>query len=157
MRHYQVPVFLLPAPSAIWPAFTENFASLMGSLWVTLQVTWIAFAIALVGGLALAIVFAQSRTAENALFPYAVILQVTPIVAIAPLILIWVGFEHVERAAVIIALIVAFFPILSNATAGTALRRSGTARPVPALRRVALADFVAAAIARARCPISSPA
>ena len=118
VRQYQVPVFLLPAPSAIWPAFTENFASLMGSLWVTLQVTWIAFAIALAGGLALAVVFSQSRTAENALFPYAVILQVTPIVAIAPLILIWVGFEHVERAAVVIALIVAFFPILSNATVG---------------------------------------
>jgi NitT/TauT family transport system permease protein len=118
VRHYQVPIFLLPAPSSIWPAFTENFASLMGSLWVTLQVTWIAFAVALFGGLALAIVFSQSRTAENALFPYAVILQVTPIVAIAPLILIWVGYEHVERAAVIIALIVAFFPILSNATIG---------------------------------------
>jgi NitT/TauT family transport system permease protein len=118
VRHYQVPVFLLPAPSAIWPAFTANFASLMASLWVTLQVTWIAFAIALAGGLALAVAFSQSRTAENALFPYAVILQVTPIVAIAPLILIWVGFEHVERAAIVIALIVAFFPVLSNATIG---------------------------------------
>lgn len=118
VRHYQVPVFVLPAPSAIWPAFTANFASLMASLWVTLQVTWIAFAIALSGGLALAILFSQSRTAENALFPYAVILQVTPVIAIAPLILIWIGYEHVERAAVVIALIVAFFPILSNATIG---------------------------------------
>ncbi len=118
VRRYGVPVFVLPAPSAIWPAFTANFASLTESLWTTLQVTWIAFAIALVAGLALAIVFAQSRTAEMALFPYAVILQVTPVIAIAPLILIWVGYEHVERAAVIIALIVAFFPILSNATLG---------------------------------------
>jgi NitT/TauT family transport system permease protein len=118
VRHYQVPIFLLPAPSTIGPAFAANFASLMGSLWVTLRVTWLAFAIALAGGLALAVVFSQSRTAENALFPYAVILQVTPIVAIAPLILIWVGFDHVERAAVVIALIVAFFPILSNATVG---------------------------------------
>jgi len=113
-----VPVFLLPAPSAIWPAFTANFASLMGSLWVTLQVTWIAFAIALVGGLALAVVFSQSRTAENALYPYAVILQVTPVLSVAPLLLIWTGYDHVERAAVIIALVVAFFPILSNATVG---------------------------------------
>jgi NitT/TauT family transport system permease protein len=118
VRHYQVPVFLLPAPSAIWPAFTENFSSLMGSLWVTLQVTWIAFAIALAGGLAIAIIFSQSRAAEMALYPYAVVLQVTPVLSVAPLILIWVGFEHVERAAVIIALIVAFFPILSNATQG---------------------------------------
>jgi len=118
VQHYQVPVFVLPGPSAIWPAFTENFASLMASLWVTLQVTWIAFAIALIGGLALAIVFAQSRAVETTFFPYAVILQVTPVISIAPLILIWVGLEHVERAAVIIALIVAFFPILSNATLG---------------------------------------
>jgi NitT/TauT family transport system permease protein len=118
VRHYDVPVFVLPAPLAIWPAFTANFASLMTSLWTTLQVTWIAFALALVGGLALAILFSQSRTIETALFPYAVVLQVTPVIAIAPLILIWVGYEHVERAAVIIALIVAFFPILSNATLG---------------------------------------
>jgi len=118
VRHYEVPTVVLPAPSAIWPSFVENFASLMDSLWVTMQVTWIAFAIALVGGLALAIVFSASRTLEMTLFPYAVILQVTPVVAIAPLILIWVGFDHIERGAVIIALIVAFFPILSNATLG---------------------------------------
>jgi NitT/TauT family transport system permease protein len=115
---YEVPVFVLPGPDAIWPAFTENFASLMGSLWVTLRITWLAFAIALAGGLALAIVFSQSRAAEMALYPYAVVLQVTPVLAIAPLILIWIGYDHVERAAVVIALIVAFFPILSNATLG---------------------------------------
>lgn len=118
VQHYQVPVFVLPGPSAIWPAFVENFTSLMASLWVTLQVTWIAFAIALVGGLAVAIIFSQSRAAEMALYPYAVVLQVTPVLSVAPLILIWVGYEHVERAAIVIALLVAFFPILSNATQG---------------------------------------
>jgi NitT/TauT family transport system permease protein len=118
VRHYGVPTFVLPAPSAIWPAFTNDFASLMESLWTTLAVTWIAFALALSVGLLLAIVFSQSRTIETALFPYAVVLQVTPVVAIAPLILIWVGFERVEVAAVIIAWIVAFFPVLSNATLG---------------------------------------
>jgi NitT/TauT family transport system permease protein len=66
----------------------------------------------------LAIVFSQSRVVEMALFPYAVVLQVTPIVAIAPLILIWVGFERINVALVIIAWIVAFFPILSNMTLG---------------------------------------
>jgi NitT/TauT family transport system permease protein len=116
VRHYQVPVFVLPAPSAIWPAFTANFASLMASLWVTLQVTWIAFAIALAGGLALAVAFSQSRTAENALFPYAVILQVTPIVAIAPLIIIWV--KNTWIALVLCAVVVAIFPIISNTTLG---------------------------------------
>jgi len=116
--HYRVPVFLLPAPRDIWPSFTENFGSLMGSALATLKITWLAFGLAAVGGLALAIVFSQSRTVEMALYPYAVVLQVTPVLAIAPLILIWTGYEHVERAAVIIALIVAFFPILSNATLG---------------------------------------
>jgi NitT/TauT family transport system permease protein len=118
VTHYDVPVFVLPSPAAIAPSFAQNFASLMGSLWVTLRITWIAFALAVAGGLAGAVVFSQSRAAEMALYPYAVVLQVTPVLAIAPLILIWTGYEHVERAAVIIALIVAFFPILSNATLG---------------------------------------
>ena len=118
VAHYDVPVFVLPAPDAIWPAFTENFVSLMGSLWVTLKITWTAYAFALAGGLVLAVLFSQSRAFEMTLYPYAVILQVTPVLAIAPLIVIWTGYEHVERAAVIIALIVAFFPILSNATLG---------------------------------------
>ena len=118
VRHYQVPVFLLPAPSAIWTAFAAHFASLLQSLGTTLAVTWIAYLIALAGGIGLAMVFSQSRAAELALYPYSVTLQVTPVLAIAPLIIIWTGYEHVERAAVIIALIVAFFPILSNATLG---------------------------------------
>jgi NitT/TauT family transport system permease protein len=118
VHRYQVPEIVLPAPGAIWAALVENFSSLAASLLVTLKVTWLAFALALAGGLALAIVFSQSRTVERALYPYAVILQVTPVLAIAPLIVIWTGYEHVERAAVIIALIVAFFPILSNATLG---------------------------------------
>ncbi len=118
-------MFLLPGPGAIWPAFVENFASLMGSLWVTLKITWLAFAIAVAGGLGIAIVFSQSRAAEMALYPYAVVLQVTPVLAVAPLILIWTGYEHVERAAVIIALIVAFFRSCRT-------RRSACAASIPA-------------------------
>ena len=118
VRAYDVPPFILPAPSAIWAALTDNFQSLMASLWATLRVTVEAFAIAVIAGVALAILFSQSKAIETALFPYAVILQVTPVVAIAPLILIWVGFERIELALVIIAFIVAFFPILSNTTLG---------------------------------------
>jgi NitT/TauT family transport system permease protein len=118
VRHYAVPVFVLPAPSDIARAFVADFPSLMGSLGSTLRTTWIAFAIALASGCALAVVFSQSRIAEMALFPYAVVLQVTPVVAIAPLILIWVGFDRVELALVIIAWIVAFFPVLSSMTIG---------------------------------------
>lgn len=118
VRHYNVQPFVLPAPSAIWAAFIENFSSLMASLWTTLRITLAAFALAVIGGVALAILFSQSRMIETALYPYAVILQVTPVVAIAPLILIWVGFERINLALLILAWIVAFFPILSNTTLG---------------------------------------
>jgi NitT/TauT family transport system permease protein len=90
----------------------------MNSMWVTLRITWIAYALALLSGIGLAIVFSQSQIVQMALFPYAVVLQVTPVVAIAPLILIWVGFERIDVALVIVAWIVAFFPILSNTTLG---------------------------------------
>lgn len=118
VRHYEVPVYVLPAPSAIWTALIENFSSLMASLWTTLSVTIEAFVLAVLGGLALAILFSQSRAVENALYPYAVILQVTPVVAITPLILIWIGYDRINLVLVIVAFIVAFFPILSNTTLG---------------------------------------
>jgi len=118
VRAAELPVYLLPAPSDIWAAFTADFASLMASLWATLSVTLVAFVLAVVVGVALAILFSQSRLVENALYPYAVVLQVTPVVAIAPLILIWVGYERIELALILIAFLVAFFPILSNTTLG---------------------------------------
>jgi len=110
--------FVLPAPSRIAMSLYDNFDSLMASLWVTLSITLAAFFLAVVGGVGLAILFSQSRLVEMALFPYAVILQVTPVVAIAPLILIWVGFDRTHLALLILAWIVAFFPILSNTTLG---------------------------------------
>ncbi|MGA9795796.1 MAG: ABC transporter permease [Rhizomicrobium sp.] len=118
VRHYQVPVYLLPAPSDIWQAFIESFAELMSALWVTLRIVVLAFLLALATGVALAILFSQSRVVELALYPYAVILQVTPVIAIAPLIIIWVGYDRVDAALLILAWIVAFFPILANTTLG---------------------------------------
>ena len=118
VRIYNVPQYILPAPSDIWLAFAGNFSSLMASLWTTLSITLAAFALAVIGGVALAVLFSQSRLIETALYPYAVVLQVTPVVAIAPLILIWVGFEHIDTALLILAWIVAFFPILSDTTLG---------------------------------------
>ena len=118
VAHWQVPPYVLPAPSAIAKAFAENFPSLMQALVSTLTVTLEAFAASTVLGVATAIAFSQSRLLERTLYPYAVILQVTPVVAIAPLILIWVGFERINLALVIIATIVAFFPILAGATLG---------------------------------------
>ncbi|HEX3535315.1 MAG TPA: ABC transporter permease [Stellaceae bacterium] len=118
VRYLAVPKYVLPAPSMIATALASDFGPLIGSLWVTLTVTLAAFAAALVLGVLIAILFAQSRLFEISLFPYAVVLQVTPIVSIAPFVLIWVGLDHLERALLILATIVAFFPILSNATLG---------------------------------------
>ena len=113
-----IPIFVLPPPSQIVYALIENFTSLMGSLIVTLSITGFAYFWALLGGVALAILFTRSRFIEMSLAPYVVTLQVTPVVAIAPLILIWVGFENTNRAMIIIAWIVAFFPILTNTLQG---------------------------------------
>jgi NitT/TauT family transport system permease protein len=110
--------FVLPAPSAIAAAFADNWPILLSATWSTVQTTLIAFVCALALGLGLAILFVQSRTLERALYPYAVILQVTPVVSIAPFVSIWVGPDYPDRAVLILAVIVAFFPILSNAYAG---------------------------------------
>jgi NitT/TauT family transport system permease protein len=118
VRYFAVSKFVLPAPSAIATALVDDYTSLGASLWNTLRVTLEAFVAALILGVLFAVLFAQSQLFEISLFPYAVILQVTPVVSIAPLILIWVGFDHIDRALVILATIVAFFPILSNTTVG---------------------------------------
>ena len=115
---YDVPAYVLPGPSAIWAALIANFPSLMASLWTTLRITVFAFLLAVGGGVALAVLFSQSRTIETMLYPYAVVLQVTPVVAIAPLVIIWVHYENIDLALLILAWIVAFFPILSNTTLG---------------------------------------
>jgi len=115
---FEISKFLLPAPSAIWQALIENAGSLAESAWVTIRITVMAFVIALALGVSLAVVFSQSRLIERALYPYAVTLQVTPIVAIAPLVMIWVGLDNAERAVLVLATIVAFFPILANTTLG---------------------------------------
>ncbi|MSO77489.1 MAG: ABC transporter permease [Alphaproteobacteria bacterium] len=116
--HYQIPRFVLPAPSLIGRSLVDDFWSLLPSLLLTLKITLMAFALAVLGGVAMAILFSQSRLVELALFPYAVILQVTPVVSIAPLVIIWVGFDNVELALLILAWIVAFFPIVASTTLG---------------------------------------
>jgi len=110
--------FVLPRPSEILAAAVADRDSLLAATWVTLRVTLLAFLIALVLAIALAVVFAQSTWIARALFPYAITLQVTPIVAIAPLVLVWVGLDNAERGVLILAVIVAFFPILANTTFG---------------------------------------
>ena len=118
VRVYAIPQFVLPGPLAIGTALIADFSSLLASLWTTLRITVLAFVLAIVSGVALAVVFSQNRVVEMMLYPYAVVLQVTPVVAIAPLIIIWVGFERINVALLILAWIVAFFPILANTTLG---------------------------------------
>ena len=114
--HYAIPAYVLPAPSDVWRALLAGWATLSVSLVITMEITVAALLTAAVLGLLLAVLFAQSRAVELSLFPYAVILQVTPIVAIAPLIIIWVN--DTRLALLICAWIVAFFPVLANTTLG---------------------------------------
>ena len=116
VRAYQIPHYVIPAPSLIWSSLLKDWSSLSSSWWFTVQLTSAALLVAIAGGILIAVVFALSRWIEIALFPFAVILQVTPIVAIAPLILIYV--DSTFAALLICAWIVAFFPILSNTVIG---------------------------------------
>ena len=111
-----VPPYLLPGPLLIAQSLVTHASTLFGALLMTLKVTLLAFVASVVLGSAIAVVFAQSRLLELSLFPYAVMLQVTTIVAIAPLIIIWI--KHTELALVVCATIIAVFPIISNAILG---------------------------------------
>jgi NitT/TauT family transport system permease protein len=108
--------FLLPAPTIIGATLIGDLPGLMWSLWGTLKVALIALGLATAIGSAIAFLFVQSRLIERSFFPYAIMLQVTPIVAIAPLIILMV--KNTQAALVICATIIAVFPIISNTTIG---------------------------------------
>lgn len=113
---YQVPKYLVPSPVLVAQTLVEDWGLLSKSLLVTLKITFFAFFAAVVVGTLVAFLFVQSRWIEMSLFPYAVLLQVTPIVAIAPLIIIWV--KDTQTALTLCATIIAIFPIISNTTLG---------------------------------------
>ena len=113
-----VPVYIVPGPSAIVQAFLADPSGLLMSLASTLTVTFAALIVAATLGVLLAVAMAASRLARAAIVPWAVVLQVTPIVAIAPLIIIWVGNPF--AALVTCAVIVAFFPVFANTATGLA-------------------------------------
>lgn len=115
-RALAVPSYLVPAPSLIAQTFVADAPALIGSLLATLQVTLTALALAIVIGTVIAFMFVLSPTIERGFLPYAVILQVTPIVAIAPLIIILV--KNTGAALIICATIIAIFPVISNTTVG---------------------------------------
>jgi len=112
----EIPHYIVPRPGLVVDALVKDWPILFQALINTLKITFGALFIATFGGLALAILFTQSKWIEISFFPFAVILQVTPIVAIAPLIFIYV--DSTEAGLLICAWIVAFFPVLSNTTLG---------------------------------------
>ncbi len=116
VRINHIPVFILPGPILIVQTLIKDWGTLSTSLWITLQITFMALIVAVALGVFISVLFSQSKWIELSFFPYAVILQVTPVVAIAPLIIIYVN--DVRLALLICAWIVAFFPILSNTTLG---------------------------------------
>ncbi len=112
----EIPHYILPGPGAVWQALVENWASLIHSWTVTMTITVLALVLAITVGVGLAVLFNLSKWVEMSFFPYTIVLQVTPIVAIAPLIFIYV--ENRTVGLLICAWIVAFFPILSNTVMG---------------------------------------
>jgi NitT/TauT family transport system permease protein len=113
---FKLPPYLVPSPLLTAQTLVADWASLGGALLVTLKITVLSFALATVVGVLISFLFVQSRRIETALFPYAVLLQVTPIVAVAPLIIIWV--KDPTASLVVCAALVALFPIIANTTLG---------------------------------------
>jgi NitT/TauT family transport system permease protein len=115
VRVNHIPPYVLPGPSAVFATLVGDWPVLWSSLLTTLRTTLEGFVAAAIGGVALALLFNQSKWLEYSLFPYAVVLQVTPVIAIAPLLLIYLPQQ---TAVVACAWIVGFFPVLSNTTLG---------------------------------------
>ena len=113
---FEVPAYLVPSPMNTAQTLIVDAPLLFSAAAVTLKITLLAFAAAVVLGTLVAFAFVQSRLVETALFPYAVLLQVTPIVAIAPLLIIWI--KNPTASLVVCATIVALFPVISNTTLG---------------------------------------
>ena len=139
VRAFAIPPYVLPGPGLVLSTLIADGALLGHSLLVTLTTTFEGFLLAAIGGIGLAVLFSQSRLIEYSLYPYAVILQVTPVVAIAPLLLIYLPQPLAVLAC---AWIVAFFPVLANTTLGLASVDHNLARAVRALQGVALAAVV---------------
>ncbi|WP_029913682.1 ABC transporter permease [Caulobacter sp. UNC358MFTsu5.1] len=113
-----VPVYLLPAPSAIGTALVEGWPLLLASAWTTLSTALVGLVLASLLACGLALLVSLNPVVEDAVRPVAVTLQVTPLVAIGPLMTIWAGIEHPQRAVVALAAVAAFFPIFSGALTG---------------------------------------
>ena len=117
-RILEVPAYFLPAPSAVAASLWADAPTLLTSAYNTLAMALAALVLASLSAQALALMVALSPILERAIKPLAVVLQVTPVVAIAPLVVIWAGIDNPERAIIALAALVAFFPIFSGAITG---------------------------------------
>jgi len=117
-RALEIAPYLLPPPSAVAVALKDHFPTLVAAAWSTLAVALIALVVASLIAQALALMTALSPILDRAIRPLASVVQVTPVVALAPLVLIWAGLDHPQNALVVLAVLVAFFPIFSGAAAG---------------------------------------
>ncbi len=115
---FSIQLYILPAPTDIFLSLNDNLKELLLATLNTLKITLFAFLIATLIAIGLAIIFSLSKILEISLYPITVIFQVTPVVAIAPLIIIWVGLDNAEIAILILSVIVAFFPVLANTNLG---------------------------------------
>ncbi|QNK75730.1 ABC transporter permease [Variovorax sp. PAMC28562] len=112
----ELPAYLVPSPFLMMQTLVHDWVPLGMALLVTLKITVLSFIVATIAGVLISFLFVQSKRIETALFPYAVLLQVTPIVAVAPLIIIWV--KNPTAAMTVCAALVALFPIIANTTLG---------------------------------------
>ena len=117
-RALAVPTFLLPAPSEVARAVVDNLPLLMTAAWNTLTVAVTAWIVASLCAGGIALFVSLNDLLEDAVRPLAVMLQVTPIIALAPLVNIWAGLDHPERGVIVLAVVVAFFPIFSGVLTG---------------------------------------
>jgi NitT/TauT family transport system permease protein len=118
IKVYNVSKFILPPPSLIIATLFNERADLLMGLKYTAAVTLSAFVAAVISGILFGVLLTQNRRIENTFWPYAVMMQVTPVVAIAPMVIIWVGLDRVWLAMLLLAWMVAFFPMLSNTAIG---------------------------------------
>jgi NitT/TauT family transport system permease protein len=116
VQYYKIPAYILPSPLMVVQTLVSDWSLLGSALLVTLKITFFALFLSVALGIIVSFIFVQNETVERALFPYAVLLQVTPIVAVAPLIIIWI--KDTTISLVICSTLVALFPIISNTTLG---------------------------------------
>ena len=113
---WRIKPLVLPGPGRVWNAFAEHSAEFRSALGVTARGALYGFGLSLCVGTAVGFAFSQSRIIRNSCYPYAIFLQTVPIVAIAPLIILWVGYGL--KGVVVVSFIISLFPVITNATEG---------------------------------------